>query len=196
MRRLVVPVVAAVLLSSCIEVGDFGAYWAKGFVDPALAGTWKKIGIPGQKLDDTPGVDQLLFTNDGRSYSMQLINLLDRTLPDDVAADRKKDNDVQWAVRTLKIGNHGFLMVRTKEGKRVEVLQRYEIRGNILGEYTFNHDAAVDFLAAKRPTARNIVREGRYVVIHTFDDEVFQILSEIADARAYWDLVCQYKKGS
>lgn len=58
-------------------------------------------------------------------------------------------------------------------------------------------DVAVDFLAAKHPSAKNIGRntgEGRYIVIQTFDDEVFQILSEISDIPAYWNLVCQYKK--
>jgi len=37
--------------------------------------------------------------------------------------------------------------------------------------------------------------EGRYVVIDTFDDEVFQVLSEMsADAATYWYLECRYQK--
>jgi hypothetical protein len=53
------------------------------------------------------------------------------------------------------------------------------------------------FLEAKHPTARNIHENrngGGYVVIDTFDDEVFQVLSEISDDDAYWELECQYKK--
>jgi hypothetical protein len=34
MKRHVLPLVAVLLFSSCIEVRDFGAYWDKGFVDP------------------------------------------------------------------------------------------------------------------------------------------------------------------
>lgn len=195
MRKIFFPMVAVVLLSSCIDVSDFAAYWDKGFVDPALAGTWKKIGIPGQRIDDTPGADTLLFTKDGLSYAMQAINPLDEPMSDAVAAQRKKDNDVRWDVRTLKIGKHVFLM--RKEGQQNGKLERYEVRGNILRQYVGNGDVAVDFLAAKHPTAKNIKRntgEGRYIVIQTFDEEAFQILSEISDLPAYWNLVCQYKK--
>jgi hypothetical protein len=45
MRRHVLPVVALLLLSSCTDVSDFGAYRDKGVVDPALEGTWQKIGV-------------------------------------------------------------------------------------------------------------------------------------------------------
>ncbi len=56
---------------------------------------------------------------------------------------------------------------------------------------------AVDFLQSKHPTAKNIrknIAEGTYVEIGTFDDEVFQVLSEIADNPAYWILISRYKK--
>ena len=32
------------------------------------------------------------------------------------------------------------------------------------------------------------------MAIDTFDDEVFQILSEISDDPAYWYVVCRYQK--
>ena len=60
-----------------------------------------------------------------------------------------------------------------------------------------DNGAAVDFVESKHPTAKDIHKnkaEGRYVAIDTFDDEVFQIPSEISDDAAYWYLVCQYKK--
>jgi hypothetical protein len=62
-----------------------------------------------------------------------------------------------------------------------------------------DNGAVLEFLKAKHPTARNIKRnvgEGEYVVIDTFDDEVFQVLSEIADNPAYWILTCRYQKVS
>lgn len=76
-------------------------------------------------------------------------------------------------------------------------IERYDARRGTLQEYFMNNGAAVDFLKAKRPTAKNITRnvgEGEYVVIDTCDDEVFQVLSEIADNPAYWLLNCRYKK--
>ena len=135
MRKRVLPVVALLFLSSCIEVKDFGAYWDKGFLDPALAGSWKMIGIPGQALDDTPGADMLRFTKEGAFYSLQYINPVDRTLAADVVAQREKDNEASWAVRTLKIGSHLYFMRRPKEGKPDGNLERYEMKGDVLQEY-------------------------------------------------------------
>jgi hypothetical protein len=196
MKKHFLPVLAFLLLSSCTPVDDFAAYWDKGVVDPALEGRWKKIGIPGQDLDSTPGADQLLFVKDGPSYSWQMINPLDSTLPADVAAQRKKDNDGRWALRTLKIGNHLFFAIRGSE-KPDGMMIRYETKGDLLLEYVMENGGAVGFLEAKHPTAKNIGRntgEGRYVVIKTFDDEVFQILSEISDDAAFWELECRYQK--
>jgi hypothetical protein len=194
-RKRFLPVVVILFLSSCIEVKDFGAYWDKGFLDPALAGSWKKIGIPGQALDDTPGADTLRFTKEGLIYSLQYINPVDKTLAVDVVAQMEKDNESSWAVRTLKIGNHVYFMRRPKEGKPDGNLERYEIKGDILQEY-MNGDSAIDLVTTKYPTAKNIkknIGEGRYLVVQTFDDEVFQILSEISDP-SYWYLVNQYRK--
>jgi hypothetical protein len=139
MKRHFLPIVAFLLLSACTEVEDFGDYWGKGFVDPALAGTWKKIGVPGRKLNDTPGADRLLFVKNRMSYSLQESNPVDRTLPDDVAAQRNKDNDERIAVRTLKIGSHLFFMERSEEGKQGGMIDRYEIKGNILRQYVLNN---------------------------------------------------------
>ncbi len=177
---------------------NFGAYWDKGFVDPALEGSWKKIGIPGEKLSDTPGADQLLFTKDGTSYAMQAINPVTDDLPPDVAAQRKKDNEGRYLLRSLKIGGLVFFMMRY--GDRPDgILQRYEIKGDILEEYFIENGAAVDLLQSKYPTAANITKnrgEGRYVVIDTFDDEVFRILAEMAADPKYWDLQCRYRKAA
>ena len=197
LTRRLLPVVVLLLFSSCIPVGDFGVYWDKGVVDPTLEGTWKKIGIPGEDVDATPGADQLRFTKDGQSYSWQAINPLDSTLSDDAAAQRRKDNEARWALRTLKIGNHLFFAARGPEGNRGGMLNRHQGQGDFLLEDTIENGAAVDFLETKHPTARNIHKnkaEGRYVVIDTFDDEVFQILSEISDDAAFWVLQCRYRK--
>jgi hypothetical protein len=198
MKRQVFPIVAFLLLSSCTPVSDFGAYWDKGFVDPALEGRWQKIGIPGEALDSIPGSDQLLFVKNGMSYSWQGINPIDSTLSADAAEQRKKDNEARLDVRTLKIGNSVFIMSRGPAGTQTGNIERYETQGDLLLVYTIDNGTGVDLLEAKHPTARNIHKnksEGSYVVIDTFDDEVFQILSEMSAAAAtYWHLECRYRK--
>jgi hypothetical protein len=197
-KRHLLPIVAFLVLSSCTPVGDFAAYWDKGFVDPALEGRWQKIGVPGEPIDSIPGADQLLFVKNGQSYFWQGINPIDSTLSAEQAERRKKDNDARLDVRTLKIGNSVFIMSRGPAETQTGVLERYEIQGDLLLEYTIDNGTAVDLLEAKYPTAKNIHKnksEGSYVVIDTFDDEVFRILSEMsASAATYWQLECRYRK--
>lgn len=196
-KKHIFPVIAFLVLASCTPVENFGAYWDKGFVDPGLAGRWQKIGLPGENLDSIPGADQLLFVKNGSSYAWQAINPIDSTLSADAAAQRKKDNETRLTVRTLKIGNHLFIMARGDLARTDGNLQRYEIKGDLLREYQINNGPALDFLKAKYPSAANIHKnrsEGAYVVIDTFDDEVFRILSEISDNAAYWELECEYKR--
>jgi hypothetical protein len=197
MKRLWPCLVAILALSSCTEVEDFGLYWNKGFIDPALGGSWKKLVLPGQDPHEIPGPDLLRFTRNGSSYSLQGINPIDQTAEPDVIEQQQAENDRPMSARTLRIGKHLFLMQRDPGGQGQGLIQRYDVQRGMLQEYWMNNGAAVDFLEAKHPTAKNIKRnvgEGEYVVIDTFDDEVFGVLSEIADNPAYWYLNCQYKK--
>jgi hypothetical protein len=197
MKPLWPCLVAVLALSSCTEVADFGLYWDKGFLDPALEGTWKKLGLPGADRDSIPGADQWRFTRSGASYAVQSINPVDANAEPDVVEQQKAENEHRTSARTLRIGKHLFLMEREKDGSGDGVIVRYDIRRGTLQEYWIDNGAAVDFLKARHPTAKNIKRnvgEGEYVVIGQFDDEVFQVLSEIADNPAYWFISCQYKK--
>jgi hypothetical protein len=88
-------------------------------------------------------------------------------------------------------------MERLPGGKGDGIIERYEINGAILQQYDLRGGAAVDLLEEKYPTAMSITRnrgEGRYVVIHKFDDEAFRVLSELASDPSYWRLMCEYKK--
>jgi len=193
------PVVALLVLTSCTEVKDFGEYWARGFVDPALGGTWRKIGLPDEPTGGAPGPDVLVFANnDGGSYLLQSINPIPAGLPPDVARQTELDNEVRLAARTLKIGAATFLMVRPQDGDAGDgTIERYEVDGSTLVEYRMNDDAVLDLLAAEYPDAQNIKKnlgEGRYVVIDRFDDEVFQVLSRMAGAPKYWEPASRYKR--
>jgi hypothetical protein len=193
----VLPLLAVVLLSSCITVDDFGAYWDKGFVDPALAGTWKIIGVPREALDGGPWPERLRFTKNGRSYALQGINPIDSGMTAEQAAEQARNNETREAARTLTIGRHAFLMQRPQQGGQDGMLVRYEVRGGILSQYIMDFGEALEFMAAKHPAARNITShdvDAHFIDIQTFDDEVFQILSEIADVPRYWGVVNRYKK--
>jgi hypothetical protein len=177
MKRLWLCIAATLVMASCIRVDDFGKYWDKGVVDPALEGTWKNIRLP--RSDIKP--DALRFTRTGFSYSMYAVY---------------SEGDVPArSARTLRVGKRRFLMDRSREGSNDDYLWAYEIRGRTLSEYWCN-DALVEFLRTRHPGAKNIqVREG-LVVIGTFDDEVFRILSEVADNPTYWRLMRRYEKAS
>ena len=194
MKKHLLPVVALLLLSSCTEVEEFGAYWDKEALDPRVEGTWKKIGMPGQELRNVPGPDKLVFVKDGPSYVLQMVNPIDEKVSDEVAGQRKKDAEFRVELRTLKIGRHQFFLARTGERKPHGFIFRYEIEGNILREYSLDEWTAAEWVEAKHPDGKNIHRDGRYLVIKTFDDQVFRIFSEISNADPFWMVVCEYKK--
>lgn len=197
MKRLWPCLAAVIVHASCTGVEDFGVYWDKGIVDPALAGSWKKVGLPGRDSNGVPGPDMLRFTRSGSSYAFQAINPIDQTeAPEDIER-QKADNEARLSARTLPIGRHKLLMVRDAAGQGKDAIERYEVQRGTFREYIMNNGAGVEFLATKHPTAKNIRKntgEGEYVEIDKFDDEVFQILSEIADNPAYWILSCEYKR--
>jgi hypothetical protein len=197
MKQFCLCLVAVLVLSSCTPVEDFGSYWDKGFVDPALEGSWKKFGRPGEDPKHIPSPDLWRFTRNGSSYSLQGINPIDQTAAPDVIEDQKASNKARMSARTLRIGKHLFLIQRDPGDQGKGSIERYDVQRGTLQEYWIDNGAAVEFLKAKHPTAKNIKKndgEGEFVVINTFDEEVFQVLSEIADNPAYWFLNCRYKK--
>jgi hypothetical protein len=196
MKR-VIAILAALLVASCTSVENFGAYWDKGVVDPALEGSWKKVGLPGKNIDSIPGADTLRFIRNGAAYSMQALNPIDTAASRDVRAQQQADNDRQTAMRTLRVGTALLMMVRSPTGEGPGIITRYAIHGTTLQEYWIENSRAVAFLAINYPDAKNIRRntgEGSYVVIGTFDDEVFKVLSELAANPKYWRFNCEYRK--
>ena len=194
MKRLFWPILAVLLSVSCIDVEDFAGYWDKGVRDPALEGQWKKLGMPGEEIGSIPGADTLLFVSADRSYSMRMINPVDPSTPPVQAARRKLDNEKSFTVRSLKVGRHSVLMMPSVQSRGFIV--RYEVEGTILREYVLNNGDAFE---ERLEGATNFVEEhgtGTRAVIKHFDDEVFRILSGIADDPSFWSLVCEYKKVS
>ena len=178
MKRLAWLVIAVLGLTSCTEVKDFGACWDRGIVDPALAGRWKKMAEPGYSLDNTSGVDTLLFVRDGSSYSLQMINPINGPLPAEVASERRASNEMRYTVRTLAIGHQTVGLLRFPPGPNQPdgLILRYEVKGGVLRHNNLSARAVFEWLQAKHPTSRNLsatTGQGAAVAIDTFDDEVF-----------------------
>ena len=198
MKKLCLCVAATLAMVSCIPVDDFGTYWDKGVVDPALDGTWKNIGLPGSSPEERLGARELRFTRTGSFYSMNMVGI-DPSMAPEVLERVRRRNARAGSARTLRLGKRKLLMKRNGEAPYDGVITSYEIRGRTLSEYWFQGDAAVEALEARHPGAKNIHKndgEGDFVVIGTFDDEVFRILSEIADDSDYWILTARYEKAS
>ena len=194
--RIFVPLVALLILAACTEVADFGAYWDRGTLDPALAGRWKKIGLPGEPINSIPGPDLVVFTKSGTSYSLQVTNPVDDpALNPDARAQRVRDNNVRFEAKTLRIGGRNFLMVRVGDGSGRGAIERYEIKGNVLEEWWLLPAAAKEWLEAKHPNVQGIKPFlGSFVTIEKLDDEVVGILAETLNDRSLWILSCQYRK--
>ena len=101
------------------------------------------------------------------------------------AADGKRPDASFYPVKTLDVGRYHFLLNRRTKG----IMERYAISGRTRLVCEQFGPGMVEFLPAPYPDARSVQRnkaEGEYLVIDTFDDEAFEILSNIPDQEKYW----------
>jgi hypothetical protein len=166
------------LLASCISVGDFGTYWDKGTIDPALAGTWSRVPDPATAPDPIPEGSKISFVREGTSYTFH-------------------DTDgTTCLVRSMRIGRHAFMMMRRAD-KPDGILLRYDFQTNDLRMY-FAHGAdMLRFVETRHPGVRNIAKnqgEGSYAVVKTLDPEAISVLSEMADDPSFWELAAVFRK--
>ena len=188
---------AVLFLSSCIPVHNFGTYWKKGTVDPALLGTWIPIASPSHDDDRKEartvyiaGKKRVRVVNVRGTYQIESLN----------QEDRQQKNYAPITARTLSAGPYTFLMVIDKEGTKkndlVRGLIRYKLEGNVFRQYSLADGSAEEFLKKKYPRAKNIKKPDctgkeskmcfSFVRINTLDDEVLKILSQIPDTREFW----------
>ena|ERR1035437_4676986 len=145
-----------VLLSSCIPVEDFGSYWKKGTIDPALLGKWGKM-IPRDEDDrkesrsvKTANEGGIQVADKGGTYQIDSLDEDER---------QKKDYAPVFA-RTLKAGRYTFLMAITKEGdakaRVTKGLVRYKLEGDTFQQYHLVDERMGSFLKEKYPEVKNI----------------------------------------
>ena len=163
--------------TACINVEDFGAYWDKAGTDRALAGTWRQVSAsPQQTRAHEYGIGNTIHLSvKADAYEMVVHD-----------AEGKRPDASFYPVKTLDVGRYHFLLNRRTKG----IMQRYSISGRTLLVCQQIGPGMVEFRRARYPGARSVHKnrgEGEYLVIDTFEDEAFTILSNIPDQEKYWD---------
>ena len=92
---IVILGLVAMLLQGCIPIVDLGEYWAKGTIDPRLAGDWRKMGVQYHA--------EASFMSFARSDDCYLNKLKGNGDPGSEAMPPIK-------TKTLTLGGHTFLM--------------------------------------------------------------------------------------
>lgn len=109
------------LLTACVSVDDFGAYWAQARLDPALTGRWQKQ--PDANSDGK--VEQLVFTP--RDQAHEVNGFVDGKPADDPPKPL-------YPVKALTLGQNHFLLQLEKNpgGNMV----RYKLENHVLVFYS------------------------------------------------------------
>jgi len=153
------------LLVSCIVVHDFGEYWGKGYVDPALAGTWL----------DGKG-NSMTFLKDGDSYKVFY---------------SQRDEEIE-AARTLKLGDATFLMVKEKKRNISGSLNLYAFVGGKLSFYVPNPDKKDDFIANYGNSGIRVNRNS--VEVEKLEPQIADVLLKITQEPKYWEISKTYAR--
>jgi hypothetical protein len=122
------------LLTSCLEVENYGDYWDKGSIDPSLSGKWLKIS---ETDEVTPTGQSFIFTPKDGSYQVQ-------TFSHGKPAD---DDGPIYPVRTITVGPYKFLAKGPDQGSMV----RYTVEGNAVVFYELNSKKAWAFFQKNYP---------------------------------------------
>jgi hypothetical protein len=180
LKRIAPLLVAVFLLSSCIAVGDFGAYWDKGTVDQSMLGWWQS---------STKSKVKTRVRNRAGTYRLDEFDQHGREKPQDA-----------MLARTLQVGNYSFLMIKVHDAQRGQWIPygmfRYKIEDNRMWLYELNAKKIRAFLARNYPDEPNILAavckeksrciHGSWVRILKLNKNVYKILSSIPDTKEFW----------
>jgi hypothetical protein len=186
-------VCSALLLSSCINVDDFGDFWNKASVDPNIAGLWKNVSVADKngnvksdKIEETHFFveDSAYVEFDYRCFLKDRLKHCSASTPD-------------YPLKTLILGSYQFLIHGPQ--KHGMILYRYQATQNTMKIYDLNVDAVWDFLDKNYPGHQNISKrysvtgqEGKktpFLAIDLMDDKVAEMLASIPDNDIYWSLL-------
>ena len=168
---------ALLALTSCLDVDDFGAYWARTYIDTRLAGTWEQVQIDKPLKENAA----LSFVMDKGSYKV----VIDK--------DGKIEDKPYYPVRTLAAGPYVFAVVGPKEGGMI----RYQIKGTTLSFYRLRNRMAKAFLKKNFPADKfpDLNFHGG-LKVGLMNDTTFKAISDIPDTPEYWQEISRYQRQS
>lgn len=158
------------MLSGCIIVNNFNEYWEHGTRDPALDGVWH---MPNSQRP------ALVFSPSDKDYYV--------TVPDDV---EQKSTPSEEHARTLTIGSHTFLMIKTTKEQLGGDLVLYTVKEDKLTLYAPVKSKRESF--EKSYAGTNIETTSQTARIKTLDVRTVRILQSLAAKPDYWQVTGTY----
>lgn len=157
------------LLAGCITVKNFGAYWAKGTLDPALAGTWNSTRAA------NGGSSVTFSAEDDNVYRMHFTN-----------------GGEDKFVRSLKVADSTYLMTKQKPDDEGGTLIAYVIQGEDLAFFAPNRDKQKDFLQ-RYPNIPFTITKTTFT-IQELTDENMKWLTKISTQPEWWIQIQRFTK--
>lgn len=153
-------------VAGCLKVVDFGVYWDKGFIDPALNGEWKNA---------RPNGSGVTFTNQGDMYHMV------STTSDDIRF-----------VRSLRVNESNFIMQKRNLSDKGGNLIPYVIEGDNFVLFAANKDKQAEFTKRYPDIPFVVTRTG--ITIDQLNDETMKWLEQITAEPEWWIDIQSYKR--
>ncbi|MBW8041752.1 MAG: carboxypeptidase regulatory-like domain-containing protein [Planctomycetes bacterium] len=199
-------------VKGCIPVEDFGEYWEKGIIDPALEGHWKQLDVEFRSEQN-----YLSFVKSGDHYVCEVSAAF--FMPQDMP-------QVGIRAKTLTAGKYKFLMFDLQQyyedmktamskaasemGEDVDeltlqqmlqmpkttvkgVLQRYSLEEGTLSIYMLDEAVLAEQIKSGNVKGR-LPAQGAMMeaALSKLDGESIQFLARLADEPKYWKQVVRY----
>lgn len=155
------------LLTACIQVKDLGPFWDSGVIDPTIEGTWTSMERGGAKM---------VFTVKGRSYLMTYVSEEAETEPK--------------FVRTLKIGENNFLMVKEHMDDIKGTLIAYAVANNQMALFAPHREKKELFLETYPNNPFVVSRT--MMTIPVLNKESYDMLAILASDPKWWQEIKRY----
>lgn len=174
MKKLLILTV--LFLSSCIWVDDFGEYWDKGIVDPALEGRWALDDgrVPLEKQESS-----FRFTKRDKEYRFEAIG-------------KKVTDDSTITVRSIHGKNYHFMMSRKEQDGQpnAQGLVRYAVKKDALLIYEPHTAYVMEWVKEKHPNSTVLKESGSghtgFVSLPKMNEEALKLLDKVPDDEKYW----------
>lgn len=174
MKKLLI--LSVLFLSSCIWVDDFGEYWDKGEVDPALEGTWALDDgrVPVDKQESS-----YRFEKSGKEYRF-------------VAIGKNVKDDAIVTVRSIHSKHYHFMMSRKEKAglQPAQGLVRYAVKKDTLVIYEPHTAYVMEWVKEKHPNSTVLKQSGSghagFVALPKLTPEAIMLLNNVPDEEKYW----------